>query len=293
MHQANRKSACKWAGFKTSHFGNAEVGAEMGQAINAAAGNAGPAQQDYLEDPEIEDVTAEEANASQYSGYQGIPDSPGPAGGVPRDVQQECEDPKNPGINDDSRLPDPISVWNELMETSSESEITPELLKKFHTCTDPDDQGDASRRTKVPERAKEPSGASGVYEHPELQTIHEYILKNKLSMDAGQGKNSSADFGATGLRLKPPSRLNFTVAVGGRASQKKEFSSPQFLDDRPDAAAMESDQPDRSADNFVSRNLSGPGDQEPEGFGHAEGEGRGQARSRRDLLSQDGSGLAT
>lgn len=59
------------------------------------AGNAGPAQQDYLEDPEIEDVTAEEANASQYSGYQGIPDSPGPAGGVPRDVQQECEDPKS------------------------------------------------------------------------------------------------------------------------------------------------------------------------------------------------------
>eukprot|EP00961_Rhodomonas_salina_P094675 1274089-Rhodomonas_salina.1 len=70
------------------------------------------------------------------------------------------------------------------METRSASEITPELLKKFRTCTDPDDEGDASRRTKVPDRQKEPSGASQVYEHPELQTIHEYILKNKLSTDA-------------------------------------------------------------------------------------------------------------
>lgn len=47
-----------------------------------------------------------------------------------------------------SGLPDPISVWNELMETRSASEITPELLKKFRTCKDPDDKGDASRRKK-------------------------------------------------------------------------------------------------------------------------------------------------
>eukprot|EP00961_Rhodomonas_salina_P249214 3368460-Rhodomonas_salina.1 len=40
-HQGGQKSTCKWAGFKTSHFGNAEVRAEMGQAINCPAGGAG------------------------------------------------------------------------------------------------------------------------------------------------------------------------------------------------------------------------------------------------------------
>lgn len=82
---------------------------------------------------------------------------------------------------------DPVQLWAELVNVEGSLAGEEDLLKRIRTCGDPTDSGDTSRRIPVEQAVDqdllepEPTDASDFYDSPDLQRLHEYMLKNRLS----------------------------------------------------------------------------------------------------------------
>jgi hypothetical protein len=156
MHQNQRFSHCKAANIKQVTFGAPAVNAEMGQPRRGRR--------------ESEDVPA-------AAEHEHLPDVPMHVNDFPA-LEIEAED--------NEEVPTPIAVWQELVELDGPLGVTEDLMAKTRICRNSDDFGDESRRVPVdPERLDLGSHSSSMYEDIRIQLVHDFIINNKLSTDAG------------------------------------------------------------------------------------------------------------
>jgi hypothetical protein len=160
MHANHRFSLCKSAQFQKITFGAPAVNAEMGQ-------------------PRIDrGVSANEPAIPVQNAHEPDPDVEMHVNGDLPDLEIEAED--------NEEAPTPIAVWQELVEQDGPIGVTEDLMAKTRICRNSDDFGDESRRVPVDLEAVNPAqDARSLYEDIRIQLVHDFIINNKLSTDAG------------------------------------------------------------------------------------------------------------
>jgi hypothetical protein len=160
IHTVHRTSQCKAAHIIKITFGAPAMNAEMGQPRRERG-------ESEHEPPETE-----------FNAHQ-------PAQDVEMHVnidfpRLEIE------AEDNEEAPTPIAVWQELVEADGPIGVNEDLMAKTRICRNSDDFGDESRRVPVDPQALNPAqDARSLYEDIRIQLVHDFILNNKLSTDAG------------------------------------------------------------------------------------------------------------
>ena len=159
MHQKHRFSKCKQAKTKEVSFGAPAVNSEMGRARIDTSNSP--------DNSDNEQIVEQEAEA---------------------DMEMHVEDITELAIEaeDNEEAPTPIAVWQELMEVDEPAGVNEELMAKIRICKNSDDFGDESRRKAIDLDNQNPViDASSAYEDIRIQLVHDFIINNRLSTDAG------------------------------------------------------------------------------------------------------------
>ncbi len=123
-------------------------------------------------------VSANEPAIPVQNAHEPDPDVEMHVNGDLPDLEIEAED--------NEEAPTPIAVWQELVEQDGPIGVTEDLMAKTRICRNSDDFGDESRRVPVDLEAVNPAqDARSLYEDIRIQLVHDFIINNKLSTDAG------------------------------------------------------------------------------------------------------------